>query len=182
MSHMLQKSSMSSVLACFFESPLREFSLKDICQMIGIAHTSVKKNLIVLVKEKLVIESHQKKGSRKFPLYKANMSNPLFIQHKKMYNLSSILESGIVLYIHNKLSPRCIVLFGSYQRGEDVEDSDIDVFLECRKEILDLRHFEKRLKRTIQIHFSSNFLSFPDELKNNIVNGSVLAGYLEAYR
>ena len=78
--------------------------------------------------------------------------------------------------------PKTIVLFGSYRRGEDVEESDIDIFLECKKENVNVERFEKKLGRKIQLHFQENFNAYPKELKNNIINGIVLSGFLEGYK
>ena len=77
--------------------------------------------------------------------------------------------------------PNDMILFGSYARGEDLENSDIDIFLECKKEEINLSNFENHLNRKIQLHFKDNFKNYPKELKNNIVNGIVLDGYLEAF-
>ena len=64
-------------------------------------------------------------------------------------------------------------------RGEDVEDSDIDLFIECEGKKVDLKSFEKRLSRKINIHFNDNFNIYADELKQNIINGMILFGFLE---
>ena len=80
------------------------------------------------------------------------------------------------------MAPKSIVLFGSYQRGEDIENSDIDLFIESKKEKLDINIFEKKLKRKIELHFKEDFTSYPKELKNNIINGIVLSGFLEGYK
>ena len=79
----------------------------------------------------------------------------------------------------NSFMPNVIVLFGSYRKGEDTEESDIDLFLECPGEEISLGRFEKKLKRKVQLHFKTNFNDYPKELKNNISNGIVLDGYLE---
>ena len=42
------------------------------------------------------------------------------------------------LRAEGKLAPKSIVLFGSYQKGEDIENSDIDIFVECKKEKLNI--------------------------------------------
>ena len=78
--------------------------------------------------------------------------------------------------------PKSIVLFGSYQKGEDSENSDIDLFVECDKEELDVKIFEKKLGRKIELHFKKDFTLYPKELKNNIINGIVLSGFLEGYK
>jgi len=96
--------------------------------------------------------------------------------------LFSILDSGVTRFIEEKLIPKSIVIFGSYQRGEDTEDSDIDIFVECKEEELNLDKFERKLNRNIQLHFKENFNLYPKELKNNIMNGIVVGGFLEGYK
>jgi len=179
---MLQKSSMQLVAEVFFLLPTKNHTLKDISNRIKIAHTSVKKNLKNLIKMRLVGQMIEKKGKRRFPIYKANKDYKLFIQYKKMYNLQSIMESGIIPYLEKELMPACIVLFGSFQRGEDTEESDIDLFIESEKKDVQLKQFEKNIGRKIEIHFKEHFMSYPKELKNNIINGTVLHGFLEGYK
>ncbi len=178
---MLQKSSMQVVAEVFYRFPTKEYTLKEVSNYAKIAHTSVKQNLQKLVKMGLIQQMIEKKGKRKFPVYKANKINKLFIQCKKIYNVQSIMESGIIRYIEEKLMPKCIVVFGSYQRGEDTEESDVDLFVESKKKDIQLKLFEKKIGRKIEFHFNEHFTSYPKELKNNIINGTVLHGFLEGY-
>ena len=179
---MLQKSNMIRTAEIFFINPNKRYYLMDISKNIGLAHTSVKKNLDKLIKIGLIIESIEKRGKRGFPYYEANKDNKIFRKYKSIYNIYSILESGLIDFIEEKLTPKSIVLFGSYQRGEDIENSDIDLFIECKKEKLDIMMFEKKLKRKIELHFKENFISYSKELKNNIINGIILSGFLEGYK
>jgi predicted nucleotidyltransferase len=179
---MLQKSSMFRTAEFFFVNPSKEHYLMDISRNIGLAHTSIKKNLKDLVKLGIINEHDEKKGERLFPVYHANLSNKLFKKYKLIHNLSFILESGLIDFIEEKLMPKSIVLFGSYSRGEDTETSDVDLFVECKKEELNLKLFEKKMERKIELHFKENFVLYPDELKNNIINGIVLSGFLEGYK
>tara|TARA_Y100000310_G_scaffold151291_1_gene150864 strand:- start:3975 stop:4514 length:540 start_codon:yes stop_codon:yes gene_type:complete len=179
---MLQKSSMSKTVGIFFINPTKEHYLLDISRNINLAHTSVKKNLTKLTKQELIIETVEKRGNRKFPIYKANINNKLFNKNKSIYNLNSLLESNLINFIEENLMPKSIVLFGSYARGEDIENSDIDLFVECKKEMLNIEKFEKRLKRKVELHFNEKFTSYSKELKNNIINGIVLSGFLEGYK
>jgi len=179
---MLQKSSVQVVAEVFFSFPTKEHTLKDVSNRVKIAHTSVKQNLNNLVKIGLIKQRIEKKGKRRFPTYKANKDDKLFIQYKRMYNLQSIMESGIIQYMEEKLMPKCIVMFGSFQRGEDTEESDIDLFIESKKKDIQLKQFEKKVGRKIEIHFKEYFISYPKELKNNIINGTVLHGFLEGYK
>ena len=134
-----------------------------------------------LLKNSIIRESIEKRGNRRFPIYNANINHDQYKHYKSVYNLESVQASGLIKHLNDKMMPKCIVLFGSFQRGEDTEDSDIDLFLECKKEAIDLKKYEKTLKRKIQIHFNDNFRSYPKELKNNIINGIVLKGFLEGY-
>ena len=73
-----------------------------------------------------------------------------------------------------------IILFGSYSRGEDTVNSDIDIAIIGRKEKdVNLKRFEKILERKITINFYSSFKSIHTHLKENIFNGIVLAGGVE---
>lgn len=166
----------------FFLNPAKSHYLIDISRKIGIAHTSVKSSLVKLIKLGLIEEVKEKKGTRIFPVYRAKKEDKTFRECKKIHNLSFLLESKLIEFIEEKLAPKCIVLFGSYARGEDAENSDIDIFVECKKEDLGLGKFEKNLGRKIELHFSENFASYPKELKNNIINGIVLSGFLEGYK
>ncbi len=179
---MIQKSSLVRTAEVFFISPTKGHYLMDISRNIGVAHTSVKKNLLRLVKAGLIGEKVERRGGRKFPIYVARREEKTFRLQKKVYNLSAILESGMLGYLEEKLTPKVIALFGSYRRGEDVEGSDIDVFVECREEQVNLAQFEKKLGRKVEVHFNEDFTTYSKELKNNIINGIVLSGFLEGYR
>jgi hypothetical protein len=48
-------------------------------------------------------------------------------------------------------------------------------------EFIDMKKFEKILERNIELHFNEKFSAYPKELKNNIANGILLSGFLEAY-
>ncbi|MDP7115945.1 MAG: nucleotidyltransferase domain-containing protein [Candidatus Woesearchaeota archaeon] len=179
---MLQKSSTSRTLEVFFLNPTKDHYLMDISRNIKIAHTSVKKNLDDLVKLGLIIEKIDRKGKRKYPLFKANLDSKEFKQQKMLYNLQSLLQSGFMQYLEEKIMPKCIILFGSYQRGEDIEDSDIDLYVQAEEETVEIKAFEKKLQRKIELHFKPKFSDYSKELKNNIINGIVLFGFLEGYK
>lgn len=176
---MLQKGNMVLVLGTFFNEPTKNHYLKEISKTINLAHTSVKIILKYLIKQNLVLCINEKKGRRVFPLYKANINNKDFKIYKRLYNLLLIQESDLIKFLGDNLTPKSIVLFGSFSRGEDVEDSDIDLFIESSKTDLNLDKFEKLLGRKIELHFNENFTKYPAELKANIINGIVLYGYLE---
>jgi len=179
---MLQNSSMTKIAETFFNEPTKPHYLIEISKKSKLAHTSAKSYLISLKKNGIIQETIEKKGKRNFPIYMANLANPKYKLYKKLFNLNKILDSGLVDFLRDKFMPRTIILFGSYSRGEDVENSDIDIFVEAKKQEVNLQQFENKLKRKISLHFNENFNNYSKELKNNIINGEILYGYLDAFR
>jgi len=178
---MLQKCSLIRVASIFFNEPTKEHYLLGISRDIGLAHTSTKRYLDELKKKGIIKQRIEKKGKRMFPVYIANLDNSDFRKYKKIYNLYLIESSGLADFIKGEVMPKSLVLFGSFARGEDIESSDIDIFVESKKKDLDISHFENMLNRKLQLHFKEHLKDYPRELKNNIANGIVLGGYLEAF-
>ncbi|MBU0456536.1 MAG: nucleotidyltransferase domain-containing protein [Nanoarchaeota archaeon] len=178
---MLQKCSILRVAEVFFYEPTKEHYLKEISKKALLAHTSTKNHLEELKKLSIIKETVEKKGKREFPIFKADFNNKEYKKYKTTSNLIKLKETKLIDFLQDKLMPKSIVLFGSYLKGEDIEDSDIDLFIECKEEKIDLSKFKKELKRNIQLHFNKSFKDFPNELKNNIANGLVLYGYLEVF-
>jgi predicted nucleotidyltransferase len=179
---MLQKDNRHKILKLFFEDPLPKgigFQLREISRKAKLAPTSVKRYLNELEKEKLIIK--KKHRIHNYPIYYANRENEYFMFLKKIDMIQSIKESGLLDYLKNICMPDAIILFGSASRGEDIKDSDIDLFLLCKEKKLDLEKYEKGLKRKINIFFESNFDKLSKELKNNIINGVILEGYLKVF-
>ena len=178
---MLQKYNKWKVLGVFFENPNPRpaFQLREISRHAGIAPTSVKRYLDGLEKEDLIIKELHR--VHKYPMYWANRANENFRQLKKIDMIISIRESGLLDYLRETCMPDAIVLFGSAARGEDLKDSDIDIFLLCKEKKLELQRYENRLKRKISVRFSKSFDKEPTELKNNIINGVILHGYLKVF-
>jgi len=170
------------VAGIFFDEPTIPHYLIEISKKSRLAHTSTKKYLISLKKEGIISETIEKKGKRNFPTFKANLENQSYKQQKTVHNILKIYNSGLINFLRDNCTPKVIILFGSYSRGEDTEKSDIDVFVESKKRALNFKKFEGALKRKIEIHFNNSFNNYPKELKNNILNGNVLYGYLEAFK
>lgn len=170
------------VLKVFFDDPLPKgggMQLREISRKINLAPKSVGIYLKELEKEGLVLrESHRVQG---YPVYYANRDSEMFRMYKKLDMVSSIRESGLLDYMSDKLMPDVIVLFGSASRGEDTRESDIDLFAQCGEGKTDFARFEKLLNRKINVFFSEDFGGLSAELKNSIINGIVLKGYLKVF-
>ena len=166
----------------FFEDPSPKgigFQLREISRKVAIAPPSVKKYLSGLEKEGLIIISkHRIYG---YPVYYANRDNENFKLLKKLDTIMKIKESGLLDYLSETCMPDVVILFGSSANGEDIKDSDIDLFVMSREEKLILYKFEKNMSRKINILFNDNFNKLSKELRNNIINGIILKGYLKVF-
>ena len=116
-------------------------------------------------------------------VYAADRSSPHFLLEKKLHNLHSLYSSGLIAYLAAELSNPAIIIFGSYAKGEDVESSDIDLYIESASKNVSLEPFGKKLQRKIQL-FQYKHLSLVKnkDLANNIINGIVLNGFVEVFR
>ncbi len=170
------------VLKIFFDDPLPKgigFYLREISREIKLAPKSVSIYLKELEKEGLILKyMHRTQGH---PIYYANRDSELFRLYKKLDLISSINECGLLDYLSEKLTPDCIILFGSASRGEDTKESDVDIFVQCKEKKIEVGKFEKQLNRKINIFFSENFDDLSKELKNSIINGIILKGYLKVF-
>ena len=179
---MLQIDNRYKILRIFFEDPLPKgpgFQLREISRKTSIAPPSVKKYLIELEKEGLIVKAkHRIYG---YPVYYSNRDDDNFKFLKRLDNIMKIRGSGLLKYLSESCMPDAIILFGSSASGEDLKDSDIDLFVASREEKLGLTKFEKHFNKKINILFSDNFNRLSKELRNNILNGIILKGYLKIF-
>ena len=115
--------------------------------------------------------------------YSADRASRKFFIAKRLFNIKSIFESGLPDYMIKEYFNPVIVLFGSYSKGEDTEESDIDLYVETqKKQVFNLQKFEKILNRRIQVFNYKNIKDLPNpHLCNNIINGITINSFLEAF-
>ena len=174
---MIQKCSKWVVLKEFLDEPMKKKQIREISRDIKLATTSVKLHIKRLMENKLVIE----KNDDIFKYYIANFDNEQFRFYKKINTLFKLYESGLIDHLNDLCSPDAIILFGSCSKGEDTGESDIDLYLQAKEKNLDIGRYEKLMKRKIQLFFAEDFNKLPKELRNNIINGVKLDGYLKVF-
>lgn len=174
---MIQKCSIWRVFAVFAERPQKSFHVRELSKQISLSPTSVNIHLKKLEKAMLIVRETE----GLYDSYKADFNNESFRFYKRIHNVVRLRESGLIEELENKLFPTAIVLFGSYMKGEDIETSDIDLFLLAEEKNISLEKYERALGRRIQIFFSADIKKLPRELKNNILNGIVIYGYLKVF-
>lgn len=174
---MLQKNNKYRILKVFFEQPTAELQLRQICRLAKLSPPSTKKYLQELEAEGLVAKSKR----NVYPVYRAVRDSQLFKSLKKWALAIELSTSGAVDYLAEKCAPDAIIVFGSAARGEDIEQSDIDIAILAEETVLDLKRYEKRLGRKIAPFFAQKFSELSKELKNNILNGIILYGYVRVF-
>ncbi|GBE20164.1 nucleotidyltransferase domain protein [archaeon BMS3Abin17] len=173
---MEQKCSQDRVFSVFVDEPLKIHYIKEIAKKISLAPTSVKNHLKNLENQELI----QKKKGERFVGFIANRDNKNFLFYKKIANIIKIKESGLLDFLIDSLYPQAIILYGSYLKGEDIESSDVDVMIITdNKKQIDIKRFEKILKRNIHLIMEKNLKKLHEGVKTEVTNGFVLYGRLK---
>jgi predicted nucleotidyltransferase len=175
---------MDKMISKLMEESEREFHIREMAKILNMSPTTISKKISFLTKENLIIS----KRMSNHLLFKANTENIKFKQLKKEYNFQKLITSGLIEHLENELNhPEAIILFGSFAKGEDIPRSDIDIFIVSpNKKEINLEKFEKNLRHNIQIFTHSKkeietMKKTNKELLNNIINGTVILGYLEVF-
>lgn len=170
------------VLYWFFSFPYKKVGLNELVKQLKISKTTANK-----IVNKLVNKGFLKKEiiGKSWRIY-CNTMHVYNKSRKISYNLAMVYESGIIEEINKKFSnSKSIVLFGSYRKGDDTGESDIDIAVEISgnqplkiERLLVLNKFGYRKNVSVNLHmFSRNQINI--NLFSNIVNGIILDGFLE---
>jgi predicted nucleotidyltransferase len=151
---------------------------RTISKMLNVSATAIAKSIFLLEKERLIkIEKNKKMN---LVSIKLNNDNPKVMELKRVENLKLFYESGLNDSLEENFPGTTIILFGSYSRGDDTINSDIDIaIINTKEKKLELDKYETLLERKIYLHFYRSFKDINKELKENIFNGIILAGSIE---
>ena len=148
MNHLLSfliKTNTQKVFDFLASSPGREFIEKEIQRGTGVSKPGVNLVLKNLVKTGIVYKS--KKGRMYF--YKVDFKSPLVKQWKVLRNIAFLIP----LIKNLESEAQKIILFGSWARGENTPDSDLDLFVltNASKESIEKILRKTSLKDKIQL-------------------------------
>ncbi len=163
---LLFETNTEKVLEIFVKKPTEEFKYRELTKITKLGSSTIKRALSILIKRNLI----KKIKTKNHPYYQANRESKEFKTIKIFYTLNEINKE--IDKIIEKTRPTCIVLFGSASKGEDTENSDIDLFIQSQKK-------EISLDRKINILFEPDIKKINKELLNNLANGITLYGFLE---
>ncbi len=176
---MIKKSIKEKLKDYFLMNPTKKLRVRELERTVKIPLPSVIRYCDELEQEGIL--KIIKIGNVTF--YTADRSNEFYLLEKKIFNIKQIHNSGVLKNIREELNNPVIILFGSYSKGEDIENSDIDFYLETpSKKMINLEKFEKTLQRNIQIFKYSDIKKVQNKhLANNIINGITLNKQIEVF-
>ncbi len=173
-------------LTCLQQGILRLLSIKagtllnqrQIAKSLDVSQPAVMKAL-PQIKKLGMVKISQDKQTKRWSI-ELNRGNHKAMQLKRADNLKLLYEIGLADFLEKEFAGATIILFGSYSRGEDIINSDIDIAVIGRKakEVI-LAMYEKELEREININHYDSWSSIHKNLKENLCNGIVLAGSVE---
>ena len=137
------------IIRFFFDNPYKEFYLRELAKKLKLSPFAIKKYMDIFIKEGLVIE--ERKANLRY--FKANV-NDLFFKHLKIaFSIRKIKQSQLIEDILKKMANiSSIVLFGSVAKGEDDENSDIDIVVIGKEKSFSLSEIRKKLNKEINLH------------------------------
>src|SRR3989338_536045 len=136
---MIHKDIKSKIKEYFFVNPTFKLRVRQIEKTLKLPLPSV----IRYCKELEKCGILQKVNTGNVFFYTSDRSNIKFLLEKKLFNIKQLYNSGLIEYIKAELHNPTVVVFGSYARGEDIENSDIDLYIESLKKEIKLSRFEK---------------------------------------
>ncbi len=171
----MKKGNQDKVLEVFFDNPTEKFYIREIARI-----TKLNPNTIINISEKLIREGLIRREKKEHVVeLSADLDNENFKNKKRLSNFRRILECGIVNILKSKFDSEVISIIGSYSRGEDIGESDIDIVVMTKKEYedTDLKKYEKILNRDIHL-IVTDYTKISDEFYTNLLNGIILYGYM----
>ncbi len=170
------------VVHWFLDYPDKEVSLNDLASITGIAKATANTVVSSLVKQEFL----KREILGKLWRISCNQKHPYNVGIKIPYHLGLLYFSGIIQETLKKVpGARSIILFGSYRKGDDTQESDIDIAVEVLENVplkiipfTALKKIGYRKDIQVNLHIFSR-KNIDLNLFTNIANGIVLYGLLE---
>jgi predicted nucleotidyltransferase len=175
---MITKSIKERIKIYFLLNPTSRLRIRQIERATKTALPSIIRYVKELQEEGIL----KKENISEISFYLADRSSKDYILEKKLFNIKSLSE--LISFLVDKYHNSPMIVFGSYSKGEDIEGSDIDIYIQSpKKENVNLEKFEKILQREIQIFKYKDINDIKNKnLINNIMNGITLNGFVEVVK
>ncbi len=145
----LFSSTRAELLSLFFNNPDSKFYLREIARHIGKDAAGIKRELDTLVK--IGILGREKRGIQKY--YFADKRSPIFSEMKGLIFKTTGVEGSVKAALSRLKGVRAAFIYGSYAKGAEKEDSNINLMVIGQVNITELNDMvmalEEKLKREI---------------------------------
>jgi predicted nucleotidyltransferase len=166
------------ILRLLFVKAGTSLNQRQIANFLEVSQPAVVKAL-PRMEEGNLIKICQDKDTKRWSI-ELNRDNHKVLQLKRADNLKLVYETGLADFLEKEYAGASIILFGSYSRGDDIINSDVDIAVIGRKDKdVDTAQYEQELERKININFYDSFKNIHRHLKENLCNGILLVGGFE---
>lgn len=142
-----------------YEHPDKRMTVREIAKKAGVPKSTVQKHLKIICREK--------------------EANPELFRIKKInHYVEKLFSVRLIRKIEEELHPSCIILFGSFSKGDYSRESDIDLFIETTSsKTAEISDYERQLRHSVHVIQEADIKNVPALLRNNIINGIKLSGF-----
>jgi predicted nucleotidyltransferase len=148
MIQLYQKIKHLTILKLFLENPHNSYYLRESARLLKMDAMTVKRALTLFVSDGILLKAKEKNQI----LYKANIENPSVRYLKISYNLSWLQKKGATEFLnHHMNTVTSILLFGSYAKGENDNESDVDILVISLSKNTPAAELTKLLKRDVNL-------------------------------
>jgi predicted nucleotidyltransferase len=137
------------IFRIYYTNPDKEYYLRELERTLGIPVSMIQRELRNL--EKAGVFAHRKQGNLVY--YYLNKNYPLFDELKSIIS-KTIGVRGLIKGVLKRFGDiKVAFLYGSFAKGEEKTESDIDLFVvgrvDERRLVMEINRLEKILKREI---------------------------------
>jgi predicted nucleotidyltransferase len=172
----------NNVLKLILEnSPTRQWHFEEIVKQAKVTRAVANKWLRKYCEEGL-LKRIKEKG--RFPFFTVGSNNPVYQAKKRLYALNELHQSGLIAGLISLKNAKTIILFGSIAKGDWYKESDIDIFIYGSSEGLEKEKYEKKLRKSIELHVFESKKEIKEVktgLINNVINGYLIKGQVQDF-
>ncbi|KHO52993.1 MAG: hypothetical protein QT05_C0011G0005 [archaeon GW2011_AR13] len=171
MKHMVQNKNIEFEIVLMLIN--RKSHLREIARLINEPHSTVLRKINQLVKDSIL--DYKTEGKNKSFFIKRNIKARNYVHLSEIYKLNKLLDKSpqmsiILEDVKNNFSKGMIILFGSYAKGNETKNSDIDIYLETNDNKIKNKIKELNSKLSIKIgEFDLNSLLIKEIIKNHVI-------------
>ena len=160
----------------FFEDCYRRVNVREYGKIIKVSPPTASTLLKDYNKNNLL----KKENYKNYMFFYANKDDEQFISLSRIYWYERLKD--LLNYLEKELTSPTVILFGSLSKAETTLNSDIDLAIFAQKKYINLKTFDNKFKRKIQIFWFNSINKVENkELTNNIINGYIMKGRLSLW-